>query len=157
MATSWKISDISKMQRPTPINFKSNSVHLERARVATVARKSEYASICSRRTDDELTQVLLGASLPLMNVLFTWAVQIACACAYTSATCSKSSLGNPITDDAEYKSMYLFTYKEKSVFLQVISYQWKIKKNEIPKKPNPISKLQITLPMEQHAMLAFQA
>lgn len=121
MAKSWKRSEISKVQRPTPINFRSNSVHFDRARAATVARKSEYASICSRKTDDELTQVLLVTSLPFMNVLFTWVVQIACACPYTSATCSKSSLGNPMTDDAEYKSMYLFTYKEKPFFLSVIN------------------------------------
>ena len=43
---NWITSVINIMPRPTPIIFKSNSVHLERASSATLARKSEYASIC---------------------------------------------------------------------------------------------------------------
>ena len=49
IARKWTKSDATIMPKPRVINFKLNSVHLERASSAILARKLEYASICLLR------------------------------------------------------------------------------------------------------------
>jgi len=92
------------MPKPIPIIFRLNSVHFERASSATLVWKLTNKSICvlSAGNNESLHSFLF-------NNLFVLCDQFSSASAYMSAICNKSSFENPMTDEAEYTSIYLFT------------------------------------------------
>ena len=104
------ITDNIISKRPTPIDHKSNSVQAERASFAKLCKKSLYASICCSRTEPFPSTF---SWLPVSDeqVVIREADQFSWALEYRSVICCRSSNGNPITEVAEYWSIYLFTYK----------------------------------------------
>jgi hypothetical protein len=110
-AHAWVIIDSTISKRPMPMNRKSNSVQALRASFAKVCKKLVYASICLCRTEifSSINSSCLSGSEE--QVTLSEADQFVWAFEYRSATLNRSSDGNPITEVAEYTSMYLFTYK----------------------------------------------
>lgn len=97
IARKWIRSDINIMPSPVPIIFKLNSVHLERASSATLARNSEYKSVCLLRAGNNS----LWLSFLCNSNFCVVCDHFSSALAYMLAMCNKSSLENPITDEAE--------------------------------------------------------
>lgn len=83
--------DMNKIPKPMPIVFKLNSVNLVRASSATLDKKLEYKSICVLRESND--------DVAWKEVEFEFD-QVLTALAYISSTCFKSSMENPINDEA---------------------------------------------------------
>lgn len=97
IARKWIMSDIIIIPSPVPINFKLNSVHLDRASSATLARKVEYSSTCLLRAGNNSVQL----SFLCDNNFFVVCDHLSSALAYMFPMCNKSSWENPITEEAE--------------------------------------------------------
>ena len=76
IARKWTKSEANMRLKPRVIIFKLNSVHLERASSATLARKLEYASICL------LSEGILSLPSSLDNKPFLMWDQLSIASSY---------------------------------------------------------------------------
>ena len=121
------ITDNIISKRPMPIDHKSNSVQAERASFAKVCKKSMYASICCGRAEP-FPSSFSWLPVPDEQVNLWEADQFSRALEYRFVICCRSSDGNPITEVAEYWSMYLFTYKVSWMSKRISTYLHQLNK-----------------------------